>query len=96
MGPTWVLSAPDGPHVGPMNLDIRGVSTQDKMFDANAMYQEVYIRNSQNLTKQTSVCIQQHFIKMIGGSVDFVGISKCRRNTLFDFKTKSSTLQLKE
>ena len=20
MGPTWVLSAPDGPHVGPMNL----------------------------------------------------------------------------
>ena len=25
MGPTWVLSAPDGPHVDPMNLDIRGV-----------------------------------------------------------------------
>ena len=25
MGPTWVLSAPDGPHVGPMNLAIRGV-----------------------------------------------------------------------
>ena len=23
-GPTWVLSAPDGPHVGPMNLAIRG------------------------------------------------------------------------
>ena len=23
MGPTWVLSAPDGPHVGPMNLPIR-------------------------------------------------------------------------
>ena len=29
MGPTWVLSAPDGPHVGPMNLAIRG-SLQDK------------------------------------------------------------------
>ena len=27
MGPTWVLSAPDGPHVGPMNLAIRGPST---------------------------------------------------------------------
>ena len=26
MGPTWVLSAPDGPHVGPMNLAIRVVS----------------------------------------------------------------------
>ena len=23
MGPTWALSAPDGPHVGPMNLAIR-------------------------------------------------------------------------
>ena len=23
MGPTWVLSAPDWPHVGPMNLAIR-------------------------------------------------------------------------
>ena len=23
MGPTWVLSAPDGPHLGPMNLAIR-------------------------------------------------------------------------
>ena len=23
MGPTWVLSAPDGAHVGPMNLAIR-------------------------------------------------------------------------
>ena len=23
MGPTWVLSAPDGPHVGPMNLVIK-------------------------------------------------------------------------
>ena len=27
MGPTWVLSAPDGPHVGPMNLAIRGVAS---------------------------------------------------------------------
>ena len=26
MGPTWVLSAPNGPHVGPMNLVIRGCS----------------------------------------------------------------------
>ena len=26
MGPTWVLPAPDGPHVGPMNLAIRELS----------------------------------------------------------------------
>ena len=25
MGPTWDLSAPDGPHIGPMNLAIRDV-----------------------------------------------------------------------
>ena len=27
MGPTWVLSVPDGPHVGPMKFAIRGWST---------------------------------------------------------------------
>ena len=27
MGPTWVLSAPDGPHVGPMNVAIRGANS---------------------------------------------------------------------
>ena len=26
MGPTWVLWAPDGPHVDPMNLAIREVN----------------------------------------------------------------------
>ena len=29
MGLTWVLSAPDGPHVGPMNLAIREVNLID-------------------------------------------------------------------
>ena len=36
MGPTWVLSAPDGPHVGPMNLAIRDVIAiliKDMLFD---------------------------------------------------------------
>ena len=28
MGPTWVLSAPYGPHVGPMNLAIRDMMTR--------------------------------------------------------------------
>ena len=26
MGPTWVLSAPDGPHISPINLAIRDLS----------------------------------------------------------------------
>ena len=29
MGPTWVLSAPDEPHVGPMNLAIRDILHQN-------------------------------------------------------------------
>ena len=33
MGPTWVLSAPDGPHVGPMNLVIRDGLTKDGQMD---------------------------------------------------------------
>ena len=32
MGPTWALSAPDGPHVGPMNLAIRGVEVSWAMY----------------------------------------------------------------
>ena len=28
MGPSWVLSAPDAPHVGPMNLDIREMTVE--------------------------------------------------------------------
>ena len=31
MGPTWVLSAQDGPHVGPMNLAIRDVTMETKV-----------------------------------------------------------------
>ena len=32
MGLTWVLSAPDGPHVGPMNLAIRAMNCQFWIF----------------------------------------------------------------
>ena len=37
MGPTWVLSAPDGPHARAMNLAIRGIAL-------NASHQVLYIR----------------------------------------------------
>ena len=36
MGATWVLSAPDGPHVDPMNLairDIQGINGIQKQTD---------------------------------------------------------------
>ena len=35
MGPTWVLSAPDGPHVGPMNLALLSGSGLVRMLDAS-------------------------------------------------------------
>ena len=38
MGPTWVLSAPDGPHVGPMNIAIR-VVTSVRQVDSRALGQ---------------------------------------------------------
>ena len=36
MGPTWVMSAPGGPHVGPMNLAIRDVCLVTTSRDVNA------------------------------------------------------------
>ena len=35
MGPTWVLSAPDGPHVGPINLAI-GEAVRDRCHNNSA------------------------------------------------------------
>ena len=37
MGPTWVLSAPGGPHVGPMNLAIRVMLSEP--FKPSAVWQ---------------------------------------------------------
>ena len=39
MGPTWVLSGPDGPHVGPMNLAMRNdLARYDKMSYASTKH----------------------------------------------------------
>ena len=52
MGPTWVLSAPDGPHIGPMNLGIREVgfpySRRVFIFTVGC---HLYIRDWQYLVK---------------------------------------------
>ena len=37
MGPTWVLSAPDGSHVGPMNLAVRVASFWDVVHIRNTI-----------------------------------------------------------
>ena len=38
MGPIWVLSAPDGPHVGPINLAIRDILDYVHAADTNIFY----------------------------------------------------------
>ena len=38
MVPTWVLSAPDGPHVGPMNLANRAI-----IYTNNILYSNIVI-----------------------------------------------------
>ena len=44
MGPTWVLSAPDGPHIGPMNLALREWSSIvcQSSFKLEAFWQEFW------------------------------------------------------
>ena len=42
MGPTWVLSAPDGPNVGPINLAIRGSMTYPCGVSGLSLYLLVY------------------------------------------------------
>ena len=37
MGPTWVLSASDGPHIGPMNLAIRALSSGNLTYVADTV-----------------------------------------------------------
>ena len=46
MGPTWVLSAPDGPHVGPMNLAIRVVSKFSMMQCFLVMLNKIELKTS--------------------------------------------------
>ena len=50
MGPTWVLPAPDGPHVGPMNLANWGVH-----------YVEVNILNGLRILRNIVSLLELHW-----------------------------------
>ena len=60
MGPTWVLSAPDGHHVGPMNLAIRVNSL--KMGTAPAGQPTVYKANSSKIVVARGYSAYSNFI----------------------------------
>ena len=52
MGPTWVLSAPDGPHVGAMNLSIRVASPLIRQIQNIMMADILYADNTHIHTHQ--------------------------------------------
>ena len=47
MGPTWVLSAPDGPHVGPMNPALRGTKRVIKIINLAAIFIRIPVPDSE-------------------------------------------------
>ena len=54
MGPIWVLSAPDGPHVGPMNLAICGYTVQI-CYDAGCPLRVRYLIYALHLQIMTAI-----------------------------------------
>ena len=55
MGPTWVLSAPDGPHVSPMNLAIRVYSDIHHRGLLSKCKSNLHNTNSNELTKRCNM-----------------------------------------
>ena len=56
VGPTWVLSAPDGPHVGPMNLAIR----EDSKWFHGFFFQRWSSLIAENAMNYTCKCNSYH------------------------------------
>ena len=64
MGPIWGRQDPGGPHVGPMNFAIWGVSTMC-LQGITWTNTDWYFTNQRNLHQNTMIFIQQNaFIKM--------------------------------
>ena len=58
MGPTWVLSAPDGPHVGPINLAIRGGCMVTLMWHITHSMEHIWVRSQRFSCLVTWFCYQ--------------------------------------
>ena len=65
MGPTWVLSTPGWPHVGPMNFVIRGVSQDLHCYMASQGQDELELEwIVDGLATVASPCIENLFIQL--------------------------------
>ena len=56
MGPTWVLSAPDGPHVGPMNPALRDTKRVIKIINIAAIIGYFYCHWSLSVNPTINFC----------------------------------------
>ena len=66
MGPTWVLSAPEGPHVGPMNLSIRAKFINDDYVWNSASILLMYqIKYQDDISSVTSIFYPFYFSDFI-------------------------------
>ena len=57
MGPIWVLSAPDGPHVAPLNLAIRVVAS-DMLMQGGQGIRSIFVDLA--LLEYTSIYTLEH------------------------------------
>ena len=57
-GPTWVLSAPDGPHVGPMNVAIREVILRNVVQPAVLRKSYITKKRRKNLSGESEFCLR--------------------------------------
>ena len=75
MGPTWVLSAPDGPHVGLMNLAIRNMLSCSKPHPTAASCRGIQCGLPfTNLTRE--IFIQQFLTRMHRAAVHVLSITE--------------------
>ena len=71
MGPIWVLSAPDGPHVGSLNLAIWGLLLWNAKKDFDARYHRIYEYNKITSTQPIRKSRHGKSVENIAASLKF-------------------------
>ena len=89
MGPTWVLSAPDGPHVGPMNLASREHQFEliFSIIDGQKSWRSYRQTTSDIVTWLMSVnkYIMSDFKIQLRANAEFLSIEHSNQNTQISF-----------
>ena len=72
MGPTWVLLAPDGPYVGPMNLAIKAVALDRGIFQRGT-HQQWWKRSVQHISNWAMAIL--HYSDITWGSWHLISLA---------------------